>query len=447
MPLFKLGKAKLPHRKSSRALESVRMPAPASVTIPMSQHIGAACTPTVKVGDAVCVGTVIGDSDAHVSAPIHSSVSGVVKKIDNFLLSSGKSCLAVTIESDGQMTPATEIAPVEVNSFEDFVQAVRDSGAVGLGGAGFPTSVKLSAAASGKIEKIIVNGAECEPYITSDTRTMIEDTELVKAGLLRILSLSGVPSAIIGIEKDNKLSIKAMTEAFSDDERVEISILPASYPQGAEKVLVYNTTGKVVPEGELPASVGVIVLNVTTIAFIEKYIRTGMPLVEKRVTVAGSAIKTEKNVIVPIGTSVSEVVEFAGGVSEEPKKILFGGPMMGVAMYTKETPIIKNCNAVVLLNEKDTNTGKTTACIHCGACLAACPFGLNPVAYAKALGLSDREERAKRLMEDRVNICMECGCCSFVCPAKRPLVTNNKLAKADLRAYCEAKAKREEGKE
>lgn len=445
MPLFKLGKVRLPHRKEARSDESVRMPAPESVIIPMSQHIGAPCTPTVKVGDAVCVGTKIGDSEGFVSAPIHSSVSGTVKKIEgNYLLSSGATCPAVVIESDGKMTLDPEIKPPKVTSFDELVKAVRMSGAVGLGGAGFPTSVKLMAGGTGKIDTLLINGAECEPYITSDTRTMVEDRELIKDGISRILSLSGIKRAIIGIEKDNIIALKSMSETFASDEKVEISVLPATYPQGAEKVFIYNTTKRIVPEGKLPADVGVIVLNVTTLAFIEKYIRTGMPLIEKRVTVSGSAVNTPKNVICPIGTSVREVIEFAGGLKTEPKKVLFGGPMMGVAIYSTDNPVIKNCNAIVALNEKESKIGKTTACIHCGACIAACPLGLNPVSYSKSLGLSDREERAKRLEEYKVNLCMECGCCSFVCPAKRPLVTNNKLAKADLRAYQTAKKKREE---
>ena len=247
---------------------------------------------------------------------------------------------------------------------------------------------------------------------------------------------------MIGIEKNKPECIEKLTEVFFSDEKVKVCTLPTGYPQGAEKILIYNTVGRVVPEGGLPSDVGVIVMNVTSIAFLAKYVKTGMPLVEKCVTVDGSAIKEPKNVIVPIGTQVSEVIEAAGGFKCDPGKIMFGGPMMGIAIYTQESPVPKNCNAIVALSKEDSKPPKLNPCIHCGRCVEACPIGLNPTVFARTLKLGDAADRAERLEEAKVNLCMECGCCSFVCPSKRPLVENNKLAKADLREFRAAEAAR-----
>ena len=447
MSLFKLGTVHVPHRKNTKDLPAVRVNAPSTVMIPMAQHIGAPANPVVKVGDKVFVGTLIGEAAGFVSAPVHSSVSGTVKKIDGYLGSNGRTSPAIIIESDGEMTPDENLKPPVVTNFEELAGAVRASGLIGLGGAGFPTSVKFDASKLDKIDTLLLNGAECEPYITSDTRTMLDDAEYIKKGVETILNISGIGNAVIGIEKNKPECIAKLKEVFKDDDRVSVCTLPSTYPQGGEKVLIYNTLGRVVPEGALPADVGVIVLNVTTTAFIAKYLETGMPLVEKCITVDGSAIKEPKNVIVPIGMLVSDVIEAVGGFSEEPGKIMYGGPMMGVAIYTTESPVMKNCNAIVALNQKDSAPKKSTACIHCGNCVSACPFGLNPTLYAKALAVSDKEDRATRLEEAKINLCMECGCCSFVCPAKRPLVENNRLAKSELRAYKMAQAAKEKGED
>ncbi len=435
MSLFILGKTRVPHRKNTADIPAFRMTPPKEVEIPMSQHIGAPANPVVKVGDKVYVGTLIGEAGGFVSAPIHSSVSGVVKKIQNFLMPNGRTCQSVLIESDGEMTPDPAIAPPTVTSFKELSDAVRASGLVGLGGAGFPTSVKLDPNKVSSIDTLLLNGAECEPYITSDTRTMIDDAEDVKSGILTILSLSGIKSAVIGIEENKPACIAKMKEIFEGDERVTVKVLPSTYPQGGEKILIHNALGRIVPEGKLPADVGVLIMNVTSVAFIAKYLRTGMPLVEKCLTVDGSAIKSPANVIVPIGTRVSEVIEAVGGFSEEPGKIMYGGPMMGTAIYTTDAPVMKNNNAITAFNKKDAKHKNNTPCIHCGRCVEACPMGLNPTAYAKAMGLSDSIDRAERLEIAKVNLCIECGCCSFVCPAKRPLVETNRLAKADLRDY------------
>ena len=437
--MFKLGNLKIPHRKHTAAMSAVRMPVPASVLLPMAQHIGAPALPVVKVGDKVCVGTKIADASGFVSAPIHSSVSGTVKKIDSFLISSGRSCQAIIIESDGEMTPDPMIAPPTVNSIEDLCNAIRESGLVGLGGAGFPSAVKLEAEKKGIIKKIVINAAECEPYITADTRTMLDDTDYVVKGVEILKKYISADRIVFGIEKNKPEAIKKLKEIFKADEKVSICTLPSTYPQGAEKILIYNTTGLIVPEGGLPSDVGCLVMNVTSVAFLAQYLESGMPLVEKCLTVDGSAIKEPKNVIAPIGTSIKEIIEFAGGVSEDIGKVLYGGPMMGVAVYNLDDPIMKNTNAIVALNVKDSLPKEQYPCIHCGRCVAACPMGLNPTAYAKAMKVEDKADRAQRLIDEKINLCMECGCCSFICPSRRPLVETNRLAKADLRDYQSAK--------
>ena len=443
MSLFKLGKTQVPHRKNTAAMPAIRMAPPAEVEIPMSQHIGAPAKPVVKPGDEVFVGTLVGEASGFVSAPVHSSVSGKVKKIGTLLISNGRSVESVIIESDGKMTPDPSIAPPSVTNYKELSDAARAAGLVGLGGAGFPASVKLDPSKAESTDILLLNGAECEPYITSDTRTMLDDAEYIRRGVDAILSLSGIPRAIIGIESNKPECIKKLAEVFSGDARVEIKVLPTAYPQGGEKILIYNTTGRVVPEGELPSDVGVLVMNVTTVAYLAKYLETGMPLVEKRITVDGSAIKSPKNLIAPIGARISDVIDAVGGFSEEPGKIMYGGPMMGVAVLSLDAPIMKNNNAITAFNKKDSKNRKETACIHCGRCVNACPMGLNPTVFAKAMGLANSADRAERLDIAKVNLCIECGCCSFVCPAKRPLVENNRLAKADLRAFNAQKAKKD----
>ncbi len=442
MSLFKLGKTKVPHRKNTAGMAAVRMTPPKTVAISVAQHIGAPATPTVKVGDEVYVGTVIAEAAGFVSSPVHSSVSGKVKKIDALLASSGRTSSAIVIENDGLMTPDPKIVPPEVSSLADLAAAARNAGLVGLGGAGFPTSVKLSPKNPAAIDTLILNGAECEPYITSDTRTMLDDAEYIRRGVELIEKLTEIKSVVIGIEKNKPECIAKLSEVFASDEKVTVFPLPTGYPQGAEKILIYNTVGRVVPEGGLPSDVGVIVMNVTTLAFLAKYVETGMPLVEKCITVDGSAIAEPKNIIAPVGTAVDEVIAAAGGYKCEPGKILFGGPMMGIAVYAPDAPVPKNCNAIVALSKEDAKPPKLVPCIHCGRCVSACPMGLNPTMFARTLKLGDAADRAERLEEAKINLCIECGCCSYVCPSKRPLVENNKLAKADVREFRAAEAAR-----
>ena len=414
-------------------MAAVRMEAPSSVLIPMAQHIGAPASVTVKLGDTVFVGTVIGEAAGFVSAPVHSSVSGTVKKIESYLMQNGRTADAVLIESDGKMTPDPDLVPPVVTSFKELSEAARKAGLIGLGGAGFPTSVKLDANKLSTIDTLVINAAECEPYITSDTRTMLDDSEWVKSGIELVAGLGGIDRVIFGIEENKPECIEKMKEIFESDSRVRVDSLPSLYPQGGEKILIFNTTGRVVPEGKLPSDVGVIVMNVTTLAFLAKYVKTGMPLVEKCVTVDGSAVKEPKNLIVPVGASLSSVFEATGGIDDGVGKVIMGGPMMGNAVYSLDAPVMKNTNAVLAFSEGEAKLAKSTPCIHCGRCVAICPMGLNPTVYAKSMNISDKEDRAARLNAAKINLCIECGSCSYVCPAKRPLVENNRLSKAFLR--------------
>ena len=442
MAIFKLlGNVRLPHHKKTAGIPSVTMPPPSEVLIPMAQHIGAPSIPVVKVGDEVKVGQKIGDAQGGVSSYIYASVSGKVIKIEDYLTSNGQRVPSIRIASDGLMTLDENIAPPVIESCYDFIQAIKKSGLVGLGGAGFPTHIKLAALGRDNIDCIIINGAECEPYVTSDTRTMIEDAEWIEEGiaLLRKYSPATV-KFVIAIEKNKPECIKALTERFASYKDVEIKSLPEKYPQGAEKVLIYNTTKRVVGEGKLPADVGVLVMNVTSIAFMAKYVKTGMPLVERTVTVDGGAVKEPKNVTAPIGTSIGDLIEFAGGFSETPKKILFGGPMMGFAAHSLEEPIVKATGVITCLSEKEISINEPTPCIRCGRCIAACPMNLNAAAYSAALEIENKEERIEALKAHKVNLCMECGSCAYVCPASRPLVQNSRLGKAELRTDAEHKA-------
>ena len=433
-----LGNTKLPHLKSTADLAPVEMPSPKEVLLLTSQHIGTPATPVVKVGDEVKVGQLVAAANGDVSANIHSSVSGKVTKIDSCLLFNGRVVPAIRIESDGLMTPYEGITPPEVNSLEDLLKAVRDSGLVGLGGAGFPTAVKLGATdCDGCIHTIIINGAECEPYLTSDSLIMSgrRSPDLFEGISLIEKFAPTVKKFIFGIESNKPQCIENVARMFQDDEQVSVLPLPSLYPQGEEKVLVYNATGLVVPEGKRPVDIGVLVINVTSLAVLAGYVKTGMPLVTRCVTVDGTAVKEPKNVLAPIGTSLRDVIEAAGGLKEEAGKVIFGGPMMGYTASSLDEPITKTTGGITVLTVKDSTEPEATACIHCGKCVSACPISLNPTAFAKALKIENTEEKMAKLEENCINSCMECGCCSYVCPANRPLVQNNRLGKAVLRDY------------
>lgn len=428
---LKLSGIKVPHRKNTASMQAVTMAPSSKVTIPMNMSIGMPSTPIVKVGDTVKVGQLIAECSGHISSNIHSSVSGTVRAIAPMWTSNGGQTTAITIESDGFMSVSEDCVPPKITDYESFISAIRASGLVGLGGAGFPTAVKLDIKDLSRLEEVVINGAECEPYITSDTLTMTNKPELVREGIELLIRYLGVKKVIIGVEENKPDAVRKMQELHNDI--VSVKVLPSIYPQGAEKVLIYNCTGKVVPEKKLPIDVGVLVINVSTIAFIAEYVKTGMPLTQRTITVDGGGVLKPQLVNVLVGTPMSEVFDFCGGLKENVGKIFYGGPMTGVTVKDISSPILKNTNAIIALDEKDSHLPEPTTCIRCGRCVRACPLSLMPLDFARAYALHDYDLLEKR----KVNICMECGCCSYVCPANRPLVENNKLAKAALRKHKE----------
>lgn len=446
-PFRTKGGVKAPHHKNTAGQESVVMPPPEKVAMLMQQHIGAPCKPVVKKGDYVYAGQLIGESDAYVSAPIHASISGTVVAIEQRHAINGKYVDAVIIESDGKMEPYPDIKPpAEVKAKEDLLRIAKESGLVGLGGAGFPASVKLNVSEGKEIDTLIVNAAECEPYVTTDHREALENSRNVLDGIYKVKEILGVKRVFIAVE-DNKPDAIAKLHEIADNEEldpldeVRVISLKSRYPQGAEKVLIKACTDRVVPEGGLPLDVGCLVMNIASIAFLASYMRTGKPLTLKRITVDGSAIKEPKNVIVPIGTSVKDIIEFAGGYKSEPRKIVMGGPMMGFAITDDDIVITKQNNGVLAFDENEAKLLETTDCIRCGSCWKACPLSLMPSSMERASIKKDVD----RLNDLHVLNCMECGCCSFACPAGRKLVQAFRLGKSFVmeakRAEAEKQAK------
>ena len=413
------------HHKDTSASAIVAMPVPEKVYISMSQHIGRPCQPLVAKGDQVKVGQLIGDVDAPISAPIYSSVSGEVVSIEEARSALGGVDTFVVIAADGKQEPFEGLKPPVCENREDFIKAVRASGVVGLGGASFPTHVKLNPKNIDEVDTLIVNGAECEPFITSDHRNMLECTDDIVSGIKLIMKYLDLKKCYIGIENNKPDAIAKVSEAVKDIPGVEVTILRSTYPQGAERVLIHETAGKTLNAGELPASVGCILSNVTSILKIGEYFRTGMPIVSRTVTVAGSAVNNPANVTVPIGTKYYDLVEFCGGYKATPKKIIAGGPMMGKAQSSDGGVTVKNTGAVLFFDEKQAAAAEPTPCINCGRCHRACPVGLMPKEYFKAYEHGD----AQRLKDLKVMECMTCGSCSYVCPAKKPLAFVNALAK------------------
>ena len=421
--------AHVPHNKNTENLETVKMPVPAKVRIPMSMHIGAPAKMVVKKGDEVKVGTVIGEAGGFISAPVHSSVSGKVVGTEEILLPNGNKTQAVVIETDGEQTVCECVKAPEVTDHASFVAAIKASGLVGLGGAGFPSGVKLDPQNLSEVNTLCINAAECEPYITADYREMMECGEDVVEGAKLVKEYLELSKVIIGIEKNKPAAIAKMKELCKGLEGFTVCELPSVYPQGAEKTLIESATGLEVPQGALPSAVGCIVMNVASVGFVARYMKTGMPLVTKRLTVDGDAVAEPKNVEVVIGASTADVIEFCGGYKEEAGKIISGGPMMGAAVMNDQLPVMKQNNAILVFGKKAATMAPATACIRCGRCVEACPMGLSPVEIALALNAKDAEE-IKALS---VDLCMACGSCSFVCPAKRPVAQTMAEAKDFVR--------------
>ena len=427
-----------PNDKKSLSCEMAieRLPAPAQVVIPMSMHIGAPCQPLVKKGDLVTVGQKIGDNTG-MCVPVHASVSGKVLAVEARPHPNGTNVMSVVIENDFQDTLCEDIAPrenVDELSADELIKIIHDAGVAGMGGATFPTDVKISSG-MGKLDTIIVNAAECEPYITSDDRLLRETPERVIEGLRLLLRIFGLEKGYIGIEANKKVAIETLQKLCPAGGDIVVQVLKTRYPQGAEKQLIQTVTGRQIPPGGLPAAVGCGVFNAATCAAVYDAVYLGMPLVKRGVTVTGEAIATPKNFIAPIGTSFADLIAAAGGFAEDPYKVLTGGPMMGMTQFDLNVPVIKGTNAVTCLTNKAKVEVAEPHCIRCGRCVGVCPMHLMPLYLYQA----ERKNNIDDLNKRNIGDCIECGSCAYICPARIPLVQSFKNAKVKVR---EASAKK-----
>lgn len=424
-----------PHRKRATQDKPIEtLPAPAKVTIPLVQHIGAPARATVKVGDEVTLGQVIGESGGFVSAPVHASVSGKVTALGTCTHPLGRSVPCVEIENDGNDT-RTEYQPVGA-AWQDadrdaLVKAVSSAGLVGMGGASFPTHVKLSPPPEKPIDTLILNGAECEPYLTADHRVMLERTDAVVEGARILLKILGAEKCFIGVELNKPDAIKAMQDAVSraNEPKIGVAKLRVKYPQGGEKQLINAVTGREVPSGGLPMDCGCVVQNVGTAVAVRDAVVDGVPLYERVVTVTGPTVREPKNLLVRVGTPLRDLLDTCGVDLEATKKVISGGPMMGLAQADLDAPVIKSTSGLLCL-DSETPADRDYDCIWCGNCVKACPIHLVPSLFARygAVGMFEEVEKA------RVMDCMECGSCAFVCPAKINLVHYVKLGKFHAQA-------------
>ena len=387
---------------------------------PLSQHIGAPATAIVAKGDRVLVGQKIAEATGFVSAPIYASVSGTVKAIEPRRVVTGDNVMSIIVENDGQYEEAETMLPVkslEEMTKEDIITTVKEAGIVGMGGAGFPTFIKLSPKEPEKIEYVIANCAECEPYLTSDYRRMMEEPEKVVGGLKIILKLFDNAKGILAVEDNKPDCIKKLKELTAGESRITVMALKTKYPQGAERTLIYATTGRQINSSMLPADAGCVVNNVDTIVAVYRAVTEGRPLIERIVTVTGDAITNPQNYRVRIGMNYHELVEEAGGFRTEPEKIICGGPMMGFSMFGLDVPTTKTSTALLCLTHDEVAASEPGPCINCGRCVEVCPGRVVPSKLATYAEHYDEEAFLKcNGME-----CCECGCCSFICPAKRPL--------------------------
>jgi Na+-translocating ferredoxin:NAD+ oxidoreductase subunit C len=409
-----------------------RMPYPDEVVLPLRQHAGKPAKPVVTAGARVLRGDVIAEADGFVSAPVHASASGTVTDVALWPHPDGSMSPAIRIRVDrySAQVPRPRMVPEwESLSTDEIVRAVQDAGVVGLGGAAFPTHVKLAPPPDFAVETVILNGAECEPYLTTDHRIMVEYPERVHLGLRIMLRTLRARRAIIGVERNKPDAIAALMRAKPADLDVTILPLTVKYPQGAEKMLIHAVTGVEVPSGKLPVTVGVVVQNVGSAASIGEVFETGLPLVERIVTVSGRGIARPANLIVPVGTKLGDLIEMCGGLTADADEIVFGGPMMGLAQASLDVPLLKGTTGVVVLTRADTAQRRAYPCIHCGRCLDACPMFLNP----QRLGDLARKSRYDEMDAEHLADCMLCGSCSFVCPSSIPLAQMFQLSKMALR--------------
>lgn len=428
------GGVHVPHFKEStesRPIKSTRLPS--TVVVSLHQHTGAPCEPLVRVGDQVKVGQKIGDSQAALTAPVHSPVSGKVVKIGPYLMSGGVERPAITIESDGLQEVADTVRPygsLENLTRQDLINLIREAGIVGLGGAAFPTYFKLTPPPGKKFDTLIINGSECEPYLTADQRIMMERPEDAVLGARILMKATGVKQAFIAIEDSKPEAIAAMEKAVSKAKGIQVVPLMAKYPQGAEKQLIKVLLGREVPSGGLPVDVGAVVSNVGTAVAVANTLKTGMPLIERVVTVTGRPLKEPSNLLVKIGTKVSDLVNECGGFVREPAKVIVGGPMMGIAQFTLDIPVTKGVSGILFLDAADISLEEPGPCVRCGKCVDNCPMRLLPLFISQYADAGRFDDAAAYGALD----CIECGTCSFVCPSRRHLVQSIRLAKAEIAA-------------
>ena len=406
---------------------------------PLSQHIGAPAKPLVQKGERVLLGQKIAEANGFISAPVISSVSGTVKSIEKRLTVGGAMVESIVVDNDQQYESIPgfgEKRDYKAMSREEIVNIVRDAGIVGLGGAGFPTFVKLSPKDINKIDLFLVNGAECEPYLTSDYRDMMEMPEKLIGGLQVVLSIFPNAKGKICIEDNKPEAIKLLTEKTKGMDNIEVVALRTRYPQGGERQLIYAASGRKINSSMLPADAGVVVDNVDTLVAIYEAVCESKPLIRKILTVTGDAVVSPGNFRVPLGTDYQQVIAAAGGFSEEPEKIISGGPMMGMPLFKLDIPVTKNSSSILAFKKDQVAEEATTPCINCGRCVTACPENLMPTLMMVA-SLQKNTERFEKLygME-----CIECGCCSYVCPARRPLTQGFKQMKRKVNAEKRAKA-------
>ena len=416
------------HKEFSEHLALQRFPEPKTVVIQMSQHLGAPANPIVQVGDKVKVGQKIGEAAGFISAPVHSSVSGTVVAIEPRMHATrGCEMTAVVIESDGKNELHESVKPhksYEELTPDEIIEIIKEAGIVGMGGAGFPTCVKLKPAKP--VDTILLNGCECEPMLTADHRVLLEFADDIIYGLKAILKTTGAEKGLIVIEDNKPDAIEHLQAKVADIDNIDVFVAKTKYPQGAEKTLIKRVMGRIVPNGGLPADVGVVVSNISTVKAISDAIQKGMPLIERVATVTGPKIKNPGNFIVKIGTNVKELIDYCGGTTEEDVLIKMGGPMMGFALDDLNVPMMKGSNGIIAI---DTDETEPVACIKCGRCVDVCPMELSPLYFAKYAD----EQNWQGMKDMNVMNCVECRCCEFICSSKIPLVSKIKAGKLAVR--------------
>lgn len=409
-----------------------RLPFPDEVVLPLRQHTGKPARAVVRAGQRVERGDRVGEADGYVSAPVHASAAGTVEEVGLWPHPDGSYAPAVRIAVDrySPQAPRPRVIPDwQALSPADLVEAIRQAGVVGLGGAAFPTHVKLSPPKDQSIDTVLINGCECEPFLTTDHRTMVEYPERVHLGVRIMMRCLGVERGMIGIEKNKPDAIEAIRATLPRDLNITVHPLTVKYPQGAEKMLIKSLLNREVPSGKLPMHVGVIVQNVASAATIAEVFETGLPLVERIVTVTGHGVRRPSNLIVPVGTKIRDLVEACGGFADGAREIVFGGPMMGIAQANLDAPVLKGTTGVVVLTAAETKPPESYPCIRCGHCLDACPVFLNP----QLLGQLALKGRYEEMEAHRLADCMLCGCCGYTCPSNIPLPQLFQLAKSALR--------------